>query len=70
MGRPPKELPGGFTKGNAVKISSRELRGSKLGIVAGPCKYDDGGIDVYLTGLSQFFCVQTERGDTIVRIGK
>jgi len=70
MARPAKPIPGGFRRGEAVKITSRDLHGAKLGLVVEACKYNDGGINVYLTGLSQYVCIQTERGDTIAGIEK
>jgi hypothetical protein len=59
----------------AVRISSKsQFNGFKLGLISGPCKYDDG-ITVQLTnpsqeGVAQYACIQTERGDTIVPLIK
>lgn len=71
-GRPrkPPNLPTGLHLGQAVKISSKEFKGFKLGIIYSECKYDDG-IIVYLTSESipgvsiKTICIQTEQGDTI-----
>lgn len=77
-GRPKKKvpLPHGFEEWQPVKVScASQFKGFKLGVIAGHCKHNDGGIYVWLTGASTpdnsvYACIQTERGDTIVGIEK
>jgi hypothetical protein len=72
VGRPRKEanLPFGLRESQPVRVTGLEFKGVKLGLVVGPCRYNDGGINVWLTGDSTpghsvYTCIQTERGDTI-----
>ena len=71
-GRPKKALPlpDNLERNQAVKVTSNEFRGPKLGIIMGLCKYNDGGIEVWLTGDSTpghsvYACIKPEQGDTI-----
>ena len=62
-------LPPGFRFGQAVKIQSAELHKPRLGRISHVCKYD-GGIQVQLIkpsieGVTEYICIQTERGDKI-----
>ena len=77
MGRPSKQppFPDGLKPWSPVKVTGAEFKGAKLGLIVSWCKYNDGGIYVWLTGESTadqsvYTCIQTERGDTIVGIEK
>lgn len=65
-------LPYGITPGNVVKVTSGiNFKGPKVGLVAGPCKKCQGGIEVYIPDdsmITRWFCIQEERGDTIVKV--
>lgn len=66
--RPP--FPNGIQENDPVKVTSKDFKGIKLGLVMDWCKHNDGGIYVWLTGdskpgFSVYACIQPERGDTI-----
>lgn len=70
-----KKLPLPFYAGMPVKISSEhQFKGFKLGLISGPCKFDEG-ITVNLTNpkfsdIAEYVCIQIGRGDTITPIEK
>jgi hypothetical protein len=70
--RTPVKIPEPFKMYDYVKVSvGTHFKGFKLGIIEGMCK--SGEIAVYLvddTLITRHACVDTERGDTIVKITK
>lgn len=70
-----KKLPLGYQKRDVVQISSPlQFRGSLLGLVSHPCKYDDG-ISVWVPKGKEeavYWCIDpTNRvGDTITKVKK
>lgn len=70
MARPRRALPDGLDYNQPVKVTSRELKGPKLGLLLGWCKHNDDGLYIWLTGDSTpghsvYICIKPEDGDTI-----